>query len=211
MVFGAESTIKALRELGKFDDEAKGIKKALYKKLRGLVTEELVMPTRQRIQAIPDSGPLRNWNASKAVQGGLIIAGSGKSGAARKARRRVRGGTAGQGIPAWHTNDAAALVGIDTRMKGRASSDAAVYVGKSIISVRSGSGAAEVMEFAGKKTDNALARNLQAKFGNPGRLLWHVFDANNVEAKTEPAIREAIREAEAETQAVLDRITGSQP
>ena len=38
MVFGAESTILALREFGKFDDEAKGLKKELYKRIRAVVT-----------------------------------------------------------------------------------------------------------------------------------------------------------------------------
>ena len=176
MVFGAESTILALREFGKFDDEAKGLKKELYKRIRAVVTEELVKPTRQRIQAIPDAGPLRNWNASKAIQGGLILAGTAKSGASRKARRGVRGGATGKGLPAWHTGDAAALVGIDTRMRSKSADKSVVYVGKSIISVRSGSGAAEIVELAGTRTDTTLSRNLSAKYGAPGRLLWHVFN-----------------------------------
>ena len=213
MVFGAESTIKALREFGKFDDEAKGIKKALYKKLRSLVTEELIKPTRARIRAIPDTGPLHNWNSSQGALGevrGFRSMQNNKSISARDARKWRRQTRSG-GLPAWDSGDAAGLVGIDTRIKGKKSTDETVYVGKAFVTARSASGAAEVVEFAGRKTDNMLGRNLQAKYGGTGRLLWQTFDKNNVDAKIEPGVREALKEAEAGLQSVLDRITGSQP
>ena len=98
-------------------------------------------------------------------------------------------------------------MGIDTRMRSKSADKSVVYVGKSIISVRSGSGAAEIVELAGTRTDTTLSRNLSAKYGAPGRLLWHVFNSANIAGKVEPEIREAVREAEVGLQNVLDRIS----